>query len=169
MDANRRLFVGGTPSLKVRMGEDAKDWEREESEGAKKGFMRSGGGFEVEALALITRGDGSSKSRLADYMSREQRDASWLFASSTHTMHSYHSQISRPLPLGKMTGDFGGEGRVTNFSFFVLRALPNIDIHCSHPLHRERSMNGISMVHMQGAGNRQQGYIVRRLCDFSLE
>ena len=79
MDANRRLFVGGTPSLKVRTGEDAKDWEREESEGVKKGFMRSGSGFEVEALAFIARGDGSSKSRLADHMSREQRDASWLF------------------------------------------------------------------------------------------
>ena len=56
VDANRRLFVGGTPSLKVRMGEDAKDWEREESEGVTKDFVNFGGGFEVEALAFIATG-----------------------------------------------------------------------------------------------------------------
>lgn len=66
VDANRRLFVGGTPSLKVRIGEDAKDWEREESEGVMKDF---GGGFEVEALAFIAQGVGLNKSRLADHMS----------------------------------------------------------------------------------------------------
>ena len=51
MDANRRLFAGGTPSLKVRMGEDAKDWEREESEGATKGFIP--GTFMSRVLQLI--------------------------------------------------------------------------------------------------------------------
>jgi len=38
VDANRRRFAGGAGSLEVRMGEDAKDWEREESEGGMKGF-----------------------------------------------------------------------------------------------------------------------------------
>ena len=50
------------------MGEDAKNWEREESEGGMKGFANFGGGFEVEALAFIARGGGLSKSRLADHM-----------------------------------------------------------------------------------------------------
>ena len=55
VDANRRLFTGGTPSPKVGMGEDAKDWEREEVEGVREGFVNFGGGFEVEALAFIAR------------------------------------------------------------------------------------------------------------------
>jgi len=50
------------------MGEDAKDWEREESEGGTKGFANLRGGFEVEALAFIARRDGLNKSRLADHM-----------------------------------------------------------------------------------------------------
>ena len=68
MDANRRLFAGGTPSLEVRMGEDAKDREREGSEVGTENFVKPGGGFEVEALAFIARGGGLSKSRLADHM-----------------------------------------------------------------------------------------------------
>ena len=55
MDANRRLFAGGTPSLEVRMGEDAKDRERERSEVGTENFVKPGGGFEVEALAFIAR------------------------------------------------------------------------------------------------------------------
>lgn len=68
VDANRRLFAGGAPSLKVRTGEDAKDWEREESGGGTKDFVNFGGRFEVEALALIAQGVGLNKSRLADHM-----------------------------------------------------------------------------------------------------
>ena len=81
VDANRRLLAGGTPSLKVGMGEDAKDWEREESEGGMNDLVNFGGGFEVEALAFIAQRDGLNKSRLADHMSRST-NASWLFASS---------------------------------------------------------------------------------------
>ena len=55
VDANRRLFAGGTPSLEVRMGEDAKDREREGSEVGTENFVKPGGGFEVEALAFIAR------------------------------------------------------------------------------------------------------------------
>ena len=55
VDANRRLLAGGTPSLEVRMGEDAKDREREESGGGTEGFVNFGGGFEVEALAFIAQ------------------------------------------------------------------------------------------------------------------
>jgi len=55
VDANRRLFTGGTPSLKVRMGDEAKDWEREEAEGGTEVFVNFGGGFEVEALAFIAQ------------------------------------------------------------------------------------------------------------------
>lgn len=73
VEANRRLFVGGTPSLGVRTGEDAKDWERNESEGVTKDFVNFGGGFEVEALAFIAQGGGLNKSRLADHMSRNKR------------------------------------------------------------------------------------------------
>ena len=57
VDANRRLFAGGTPSLEVQMG-DAKDWERGESGGGTKDFADFGGGFEVEDLAFIAQGAG---------------------------------------------------------------------------------------------------------------
>jgi len=63
VDANRRLFAGRAPSLEMGMGEDAKDWEREELEGVREGFVNFGGGFEVEALAFIAQGGGLSKSR----------------------------------------------------------------------------------------------------------
>lgn len=69
VDANRRLFASGTPSLKVRIGEDAKDWEREEPEGVTKAFADFGGGFEVEDLAFIAQGYRLNKSRFADHMS----------------------------------------------------------------------------------------------------
>ena len=67
VDANRRRFAGGTPSLKVRMGEDAKGLERGESEGGAKNFVTLEGGFEVEALAFIAQLE-LNKSRLADHM-----------------------------------------------------------------------------------------------------
>ena len=89
VDANRRLLAGGTPSLEVRMGEDAKDREREESGGGRKDFVNFGGGFEVEALAFIAQGDGLNTSRLADHMSKNKRRVcSWLFASVRVPEHS---------------------------------------------------------------------------------
>jgi len=73
VDANRRLLAGGTRSLEVRMGEDAKDWKRDESGGGTEGFVNLGGGFEVEALAFIARRGGLNKSRLSDHMVRGKR------------------------------------------------------------------------------------------------
>ena len=61
VDANRRLLGGGTSSLKVRRGEDAKYWEREESVGES---------LEVEALGLIARAEQVGTCR-ADHMSPE--------------------------------------------------------------------------------------------------
>jgi hypothetical protein len=92
------------------MGEEAKDCEREESEGGTKGLANFGGGFEVEALASIAQGDGLNRSRLADHMSRAKtRPAS--FASSslrvleppTQCVSRFYSQILAPLPLCKVT------------------------------------------------------------------
>jgi len=80
VDANRRLFVGGALSRKVRTGEDAKDWEREESEGGTKVLLNFGGGFEVAALAFIAQRDGLNKSRLADHMTRRSQNALSAFS-----------------------------------------------------------------------------------------
>ena len=75
VDANRRLFVGASPSLKLRTGEGAKDWEREESEGWTKGFANLGGGFEDEALAFITIPAGLKSRLAADHMNTHQQNA----------------------------------------------------------------------------------------------
>ena len=73
VDVNRRLLAGGALSLKVRAGEDAKDWERDEPEGGSRGFVNLGGGFEVEAHAFIEqRGGGLNASRIADHMNQIQ-------------------------------------------------------------------------------------------------
>jgi len=80
------------------MGDEAKDWEREEAEGGTEDFVNFGGGFEVEALAFIAQGVGLNKSRLADHMG-ESQSASWnfrAFAFLAHltTIHSvFYSQI----------------------------------------------------------------------------
>jgi hypothetical protein len=91
------------------MGE-AKDCEREESEGGTKGLVSFWGGFEVGALASIARRSGLNRARLADHMSRAKtRPAS--FASSslrvveppTQCVSCFYSQILSPLPLCKVT------------------------------------------------------------------
>jgi hypothetical protein len=131
VDANRRLFAGGTPPLEVRMGEDAKDWEREGSEGVGEDFVNFGGGFEVEALAFIAQRDGLNKSRLADHAD----DASWPFngfrvlMSLTHPTQyalSFIPSFFSPPPLCGMT-------EVMLAAAGDRVHLPNLDTHCTHP------------------------------------
>jgi len=140
VDANRRRFAGGTPSLKVRIGEDAKDWEREESGGVTKDFVNFGGGFEVEALAFIAQGDGLNKSRLADHMVQSEIHASHsrLRISYPLGLYFFNRYCSLPLlPLCKMAETILGGGRRASELFFHIdagrRHLPNLDDYCSHP------------------------------------
>jgi hypothetical protein len=67
VDSNRRRFAGGTPSLKVRMGEDVNGWGRGESDGGTKNFVTLEGGFEVEALGLAFIAS-EHELKLADHM-----------------------------------------------------------------------------------------------------
>jgi len=140
VDANRRLFAGGTGSLEVRMGEDAKDWEREESEGGMKGFANFGGGFEVEALAFIARRDGLNKSRLADHMT--SRGGTRLgsrggFASLSPGLGPLTRYASFFRSRIFLTVAIVSGGRVREFRIDIIGAgcghLPNLGSYCFRP------------------------------------